>query len=80
MDRSGNLPSPRGNFQYFHTDFELCPTLESNAGIVRMHMEDVDGQSRENTVDTGYPSASDLREQVISKLPYMTPGHLVSSS
>ena len=45
-----------------------------------MHMENIDGQSRENTVNTEYLSASSLRARIISELSYMTPGHLASSS
>ena len=80
MDRSGNVPSPRSNFQRTHTVDEPCPTFESNARIVRSHVEDVDGQSGEDAVNTRYLSASDLKAQDISEGAYTIPGHLESSS
>ena len=80
VDRSGNMPSPRSNFQRIHTIDESCPTFQSNAGILRTHVKNVDGQSGEDAVNSGYPSASDLTVQNISEGAYMIPGHLESSS
>lgn len=80
VDRSGNMPSPGSNFQCIHTIDESCPTFNSDAGILRTHVEDVDGQSGEDAVNTRYLSASDLEVQGISEGVYMIPGHLRSSS
>lgn len=74
------MPSPRSNFQRTHTVDKPCPTFESNAGIVGSHVENVDGQSGEDAIDTRLLSASDLKARDIGEGAYTIPGHLESSS